>query len=209
MPLAQVILAPSAALSRSATACPLRFNSAMSALITRPSICSVTPGSVAIRAPASEAALREAVCESDCTVGARTTSAAFIAAAIVAGGSAACDARSAINARTASAPARPASPRSRSPSPSVAGFATTSTCSPSRTRMQSLTTADTARSMSSIARSSRNRVAGAEPRHAKPGGPAGRAGYLPASRPNAEEPCEELPCLDFVLTSVILFSLIL
>ena len=48
----------------------------MSALITRASISSVTPGSVAIRAPASEAALREAVWESDWTVGARTTSAA-------------------------------------------------------------------------------------------------------------------------------------
>ncbi len=60
----------------------------MSALITRASISSVTPGSVAIRAPASVAALRAAVCESDWTVGARTTSAASIAAAIVAGGSA-------------------------------------------------------------------------------------------------------------------------
>ena len=48
----------------------------MSALITRASISSVTPGSVAIRAPASDAALRAAVWESDWTVGARTTSAA-------------------------------------------------------------------------------------------------------------------------------------
>ena len=64
----------------------------MSALITRASISSVTPGSVAIRTPASVAALRAAVWESDWTVGARTTSAAAIAAAIGAGGSAACGA---------------------------------------------------------------------------------------------------------------------
>ena len=60
---------------------------------------------MAIRAPASLAALRAAVWESDCTVGARTTSAAAIAAASAAGGSAAWEARSAITARTASAPA--------------------------------------------------------------------------------------------------------
>ena len=77
-----------------------------------------------------------------------TTSAAFIAAATVAGGSAACVARSAISARTASAPARPASPRSRSPRPSVAGLATTRTSSPSLTWRQSWTTALTARSSS-------------------------------------------------------------
>ena len=79
----------------------------MSALITRASISSVTPGSVAIRAPASEAALRAAVWESDWTVGARTTSAARIAAATGPGGSAAWESRSAISASTASAPARP------------------------------------------------------------------------------------------------------
>ena len=55
----------------------------MSALITRASISSVTPGIVAIRAPASLAALRAAVWESDWTVGASTTSAASIAAATV------------------------------------------------------------------------------------------------------------------------------
>ncbi|MCB0874901.1 MAG: hypothetical protein KDB46_01780 [Solirubrobacterales bacterium] len=121
----------------------------MSALITRASICSVTPGRVAIRAPASDAALREAVCDSDWTVGASTTSASLIAAAIVLGGSAAWVARSAISASTASAPALPASPRRRSPSPSVAGLAITSTSSPSRTPMQSLTTAATARPRSS------------------------------------------------------------
>ncbi len=53
----------------------------MSALITRASISSVTPGRVATRVPLSEAARRAAVCESDCTVGASTASAAAIAPA--------------------------------------------------------------------------------------------------------------------------------
>ncbi len=96
----------------------------MSALITRASISSVAPGRVATRAPASVAARRAAVCESDCTVGARTTSAAAIAAATGAGGSAAWVARSVIRQLTASAPARPASARRRSPSPIVAGLQT-------------------------------------------------------------------------------------
>ncbi len=122
----------------------------MSALITRASISSVAPGRVAIRAPASVAALRAAVCESDCTVGASTTSAAAIAAATDAGGSAACEARSAIRHITPSAPTRPASPRSRSPSPIVAGLQTTTTSSPSRTPRHSRTTALTARSRSLI-----------------------------------------------------------
>ena len=77
----------------------------MSALITRASISSVTPGRVAIRAPASLARLRAAVWESDWIVGARTTSAAAIASATGPGGSAACDSRSCISATTASAPA--------------------------------------------------------------------------------------------------------
>ena len=94
------------------------------------------------------AALRAAVWESDWTVGARTTSASFIAAATERGGSAAWESRSAISASTASAPARPASPRSRSPRPRVAGLAITSTCSPALTPRQSLTTAETARSRS-------------------------------------------------------------
>ena len=75
-------------MSSSAIAPPLRRRPSMSALITRASISSVAPGRVAIRAPASVAALRAAVCESDCTVGASTTSAAAIAAATGAGGSA-------------------------------------------------------------------------------------------------------------------------
>ena len=120
----------------------------MSALITRASISSVAPGRVAIRAPASVAARRAAVCESDWTVGARTTSAAAIAAATEAGGSAACEPRSVISAITASAPSLPASPRSRVPSPIVAGLQITSTSSPSRTPRHSRTIAVTARSRS-------------------------------------------------------------
>ncbi len=89
----------------------------MSALITRASISSVTPGIVAIRAPASLAALREAVWESDWTVGAITTSAASIAAATAGGGSAACDSRSPITASVASAPTPSATVRSAPPSP--------------------------------------------------------------------------------------------
>ena len=97
-----------------------------------------------MRAPASVAALRAAVWESDWTVGASTTSAAAIAAAIVAGGSAACEARSAITLSTPSAPAACASARRRSPRPCVVGLQTTSTSSPSRTPRQSRTTALTA-----------------------------------------------------------------
>ena len=106
----------------------------MSAPITRASISSVTPGIVAIRAPASLAALRAAVWESDWTVGAITTSAASIAAATVAGGSAAWESRSAITASVASAPSPWATIRIRSPSPSVTGLQTTSTSSPGADR---------------------------------------------------------------------------
>ena len=65
---------------------------------------SVAPGIVAPRAPASVARLRAAVWERDWTVGAISTSAAAIASATVLGGSAACEARSEITVRTASAP---------------------------------------------------------------------------------------------------------
>ena len=87
----------------------------MSALITRASISSVAPGSVAARAPASVAALRAAVCDSDWTVGARITSAFSIAAATSSGGSRPCESRSAITASTASRPSGSAPSRSRSP----------------------------------------------------------------------------------------------
>ena len=97
----------------------------MSALITRASMSSVTPGSVAARAPFSVARFRAAVCESDWTVGASSTSATAIASATVSGGSAACEARSDITVRTASAPTSAASPRSSSPMFCVAGLQTT------------------------------------------------------------------------------------
>ena len=84
MPFASVMWASAARSSASATASPLRRSPSMSALITRASMSSVTPGSVATRAPFSLARLRAAVCESDWTVGARTTSAAAIASATVA-----------------------------------------------------------------------------------------------------------------------------
>ena len=63
---------------------PRRRISSRSPFISRASISSVTPGSVAIRTPASLAALRAAVWESDWIVGASTTSAAAIAAATAA-----------------------------------------------------------------------------------------------------------------------------
>ena len=149
-PFAQVIRASAPALSSAAIAPPLRRRPSMSALITRASISSVAPGRVATRTPASVAARRAAVWESDCTVGARTTSAATIAAATPAGGSAACEARSAIRQSTPSAPARPASARRRSPRPIVAGLQITSSSSPSVRPMHSRTIALTARSRSLI-----------------------------------------------------------
>ncbi len=105
---------------------------------------SVTPGSVAPRAPPSEAALRAFVCERDLLVGAMKTSAAASAAAIEAGGSCPCSSRASISASTASAPARAAPSRSASPIERVPGSATTTTCSPSRTPRQRPTTVSTA-----------------------------------------------------------------
>ena len=116
----------------------------MSALITRASMSSVTPGSVAQRVPFWLARFRAAVCESDWTVGASSTSAAAIASATVPGGSAACEARSDITASTASPPASAASSRRHSPRCCVAGLQTTRTSSPSLTARQSRTTARTA-----------------------------------------------------------------
>ena len=121
----------------------------MSALITRASISSVTPGSVAIRAPASLARLRAAVCESDCTVGASTTSAAAIASATVARRLAGVGrALGHHRQHRVGAGLRPPRRASRSPSAWVAGLQTTSTSSPSLTPRQSLTTARTACSRS-------------------------------------------------------------
>ena len=117
----------------------------MSALITRASISSVTPGSVAARAPASVAALRAAVWESDWTVGARTTSGRqHRSGDRRRAARRAWEPRSAITASTASAPASCAASRSRSPIRWVAGLQITSTSSPSRTPRQSRMTALTA-----------------------------------------------------------------
>ncbi len=149
-PFAHVTRASPPAVRMAAIAAPLRRRPSMSADITRASISSVAPGRVAIRAPASVAVFRATVCDSDCTVGQRTTSAAAIAAATASGGSVPDSARSAIRARMPSAPTRPASPRKRSPSPIVAGLATTSSSSPSRTPRQSRTIALTACSRSPI-----------------------------------------------------------
>ena len=149
-PSGQVIRASEPAVSAAAIASPFRRRPSRSADITRATISSVAPGSDATRTPAAVAARRAAVCESDLTVGSRTTSAAAIAAATESGGSLPDSARSPIRQRTPSAPRRPASPRIRSPSPIVAGFATTSTSSPSRTPRQSRTIVVTACSISPI-----------------------------------------------------------
>ena len=121
----------------------------MSAPITRASISSVTPGIEATRTPASLAALRAAVWESDWIVGAITTSAASIAAATAAGGSAACESRSAISAIVASAPSPWATIRISAPSSSVTELQTTRTSSPASTARQSRTTVSTALSRAS------------------------------------------------------------
>ena len=102
LPRGQVIRASAPRVERARDRCAAPAQRRMSAPITRASISSVTPGIEATRAPASVAALRAAVWESDWIVGARTTSAASIAAATVAGGSAACESRSEITASVAS-----------------------------------------------------------------------------------------------------------
>ena len=142
--MAQVIRASAPPSSSAQIASPRRRSSSISAPITRASISSVTPGIVAIRTPASLAALRAAVWESDCRVGAITTSAASIAAATVAGGSAACESRSAITASVASAPSPWATIRISAPSSSVTGLQTTRTSSSGATARHPRTTASTA-----------------------------------------------------------------
>ena len=94
----------------------------MSAFISRASMSSVTPGSVAIRTPAWLAARRAAVWESDWIVGASTTSAATIAAATGIGGSAPLESSSEITASVAKAPSPSASIRISAPISSVTGL---------------------------------------------------------------------------------------
>ena len=103
-----------------------------------------------MRTPASLASLRAAVWESDWIVGARTTSAAAIAAATARGGSAATESRSEITARVASAPSPCASIRISAPISSVTGLQTTSTSSPGETPMHCRTTVRTAMSSSAL-----------------------------------------------------------
>ena len=87
-PRGQVKRASPALLSRSASARERRWSVAKSHAIRRASMSSVTPGSVAPRAPASLAALRARVCDSERDVGAMKTSASLSAPATAAGGSA-------------------------------------------------------------------------------------------------------------------------
>ena len=139
----------------------------MSALITRASISSVTPGRVAARAPASVAALRAAVWESDWTVGARID----VGWRASPRRSPAAAPRRGIRAR----PSAPGSPRRRPPgprreaarrSPGWPGWRSPARPRPSRTARQSRITALTARSRSLIGRQPRGWPAnGAHPVH--------------------------------------------
>ena len=122
----------------------------MSAFISRASMSSVTPGSVAIRTPAWVAARRALVWESDWIVGASTTSAATIAAATGVGGSAPLESSSEITARVANAPSPSASIRISAPMSSVTGLQITSTSSPGSIRRQSRRTVLTALSSSCV-----------------------------------------------------------
>src|SRR5882757_1792214 len=148
LPLRQVIRTCEPWFSALTIAQPRRRISSRSPFISRASISSVTPGRVAIRTPASLAALRAAVWDSDWIVGARTTSAAAIAAATGRGGSAAWVSRSEITARVASAPSPCASIRIKAPISSVTGLQITITSSPAATPMHWRTTVRTALSRS-------------------------------------------------------------
>ena len=124
-----MIRASAPAPSARPTEAPRLRSSLRSAPITRASISPVTPGIEATRTPASVAARRASVWEIDWIVGATTMSAASIAAATAAGGSAACDSRSEITASVASPPSPWALIRSSAPSSSVIGLQITSTSS--------------------------------------------------------------------------------
>ncbi len=129
-PCGQVRWASSACVESSATRCERPAIRSKSTAITRASMSAVTPGSVAPRAPDSDARLRAGVWLSERLVGAMNTSQALIAAAIGRAGSVPSVARSSIIASTASAPASAAPSRSASPIARVAGSTTTSTSSP-------------------------------------------------------------------------------
>jgi hypothetical protein len=116
--------------------------------MSRASRSSVTPGSVAPRAPLSLAAVRARVCEIERVVGAMKTSAALSAAATASGGSSPWLARGDMSVSTLSAPALDAALWNASPMGRVPSSATTTTFSPARTPRHVLTTACTAVSRS-------------------------------------------------------------
>ena len=106
LPRGQLTCASSAAVSSSATRRERAAIAGKSHAISRASMSSVTPGSVAPRAPASLAALRARVCESERRVGAMNTCAAASAAATAAGGSWPSTSRGSMTVITGSAPER-------------------------------------------------------------------------------------------------------
>ena len=148
VPRGQVTCASSPRSSRSATAWQRLASASKSTAMSRASMSAVMPGSVAPRAPASVAALRACVCESERVVGAMKTADRGSAAATGGGGSVPSVARSSMSARTASAPARAAASRSSSPIARVPASAITRTSSPGFTPRLSRTTVSTARSRS-------------------------------------------------------------
>ena len=91
---------------------------------------SVTPGSVAPRAPPSLAALRARVCDSERLVGAMNTCPAASAAATAAGGSWPSTSRGSMTVTTGSAPSCAAASRNATPSASVVRSTTITTSSP-------------------------------------------------------------------------------
>ena len=114
---------------------------------------SVTPGSVAPRAPLSLAALRALVWLSERDVGAMNTSAAFSAAATASGGSCPSTSRGSMIVSTASAPASAAPSLSASPIARFGASVTTTTRSPDCTPRHCRMTVSTAAS-SELMRSS-------------------------------------------------------
>src|SRR5215207_2054384 len=145
VPRGHVTCASSALVSSSATR---RLRAAIvgkSHAMRRASMSSVTPGSVAPRAPASLAALRARVCESERSVGAMKTRAAASAAATAAGGSWPSTSRGSITVTTGSAPRLAATSRSTAPRRSVVRSTTITTSSPRSTPRHGPTTVSTAR----------------------------------------------------------------
>ena len=148
VPRGHVTCAAPAPVRSAATARLRRPIRSKSAAISRASMSSVTPGSVAPRAPRSLAALRARVCESERVVGAMNTVAAASAAATAAGGSSPSTCRGSITVITGSAPSAAAASRSASPIARVPRSTTITTSSPARTPRHGPTTVSLARSSS-------------------------------------------------------------